>query len=334
LRRTPWSTSATRRAATPLVVEGVAAVERGLAHLGQRGIVEDGEEGGEDRLADLALEGGALLVVVLPLALQAMPQRLVEEHAGGLGQEDGGAVERIHHGRLAQADHVLRQLLGGREQGLLVGQLVLGGAVEAAEVLHQQAIGRPPGGVEVQAVDQPLADELGPLGGDDVAGLVVDRQLGLRVEHLGVGLEHGRDPAQAIVPGGAIQLEGNRLVDRPLRLLLGEAAHRLVLDHPGDPVAALLVEQRQRLLVLRVGLQPHSRPQGVQIVVERRHHRRVVPVEIVEVEHLLGRVVGGVVEVVVADAHLDVGLAHVLVAVLEQGSEARRQIVVVVLAHQ
>ena len=82
----------------------------------------------------------------------------------------------------------------------------------------------------------------------------------------------------------------------PGRLLLGEAGHRLVLDHVGHPGAALLVQQRQRPLVLHVGLQPQRGPQGVDVVVQRRRHRRLVAIEVVDVEHLVGRVVGGVVE--------------------------------------
>ncbi len=94
------------------------------------------------------------------------------------------------------------------------------------------------------------------------------------------------------------------------------------------------MQGRQRLLVARVGLQPHGRAHGIHVVVDGREGGRLVAVEIVEVEGLFGRIVGGVVELVAAHAHLDRGLAHVLVAVLEDGAEARAQIVVVVLAHE
>ena len=90
----------------------------------------------------------------------------------------------------------------------------------------------------------------------------------------------------------------------------------------------------QGLLVARVGLQPQGGPQHIHVVVDGRAHRRLVAVEVVQIERLLGGVVGGVVELVAAHPHLHVGLAQMLVAVFQQGAEARDQIVIIVFAHQ
>jgi hypothetical protein len=94
------------------------------------------------------------------------------------------------------------------------------------------------------------------------------------------------------------------------------------------------VQKRQSLLVARVGLQPQRGPQHIHVVVDGRAHRRLVAIEVVQIEYPFGCVVGGVVELVAAHPNLDVGLAQVLVAVLQQGTEARDHVVVVVFAHQ
>ena len=65
-----------------LVIDGVEAVEVDLADVARRRIVDDRQEVGQHELADLALERAAFLLVVLPLALEAMPDGLVKEDAG------------------------------------------------------------------------------------------------------------------------------------------------------------------------------------------------------------------------------------------------------------
>ena len=63
-----------------------------------------GEEKRQDRLVHLPLEGMAVLVVVLALALEAVAHGLVKEDAGCFEREQGGAGIRVEHWRLAQRE--------------------------------------------------------------------------------------------------------------------------------------------------------------------------------------------------------------------------------------
>ena len=201
-------------------------------------------------------------------------------------------------------------------------------------MVDEQPVGGARVGRHMQAEDEPFVDKLGALAGDHGADLMVHVQLHLRIEDLGIGLEQGRNLAQTRLPGRAIERDDQRFVDGMLGLFPRKAGHRLVLDHLGDPGAALLVQQSQCLLVAGVGLQPQGGAQGIHVVVHGNAHRRLVAIEVVQVEQLLRGVVGGVVELVAAHPDFHVGLANMLIAVLQQGPETRGQVVVVVVAHE
>ncbi len=63
------------------------------------GIEVDGEEAGQDGLADHLLEGLAFGFTLLAMAFDAMTEDLVEEHGSSAAREDCGAGIRINDGR-------------------------------------------------------------------------------------------------------------------------------------------------------------------------------------------------------------------------------------------
>ena len=82
----------------------------------------------------------------------------MEEHAGCLGQENRRAVERIQHGRGAQAFDLVGKLGRGADQLSLVGHLGFRRAVEALEVVDEQAVLGARRSQQLNRVDETLAD--------------------------------------------------------------------------------------------------------------------------------------------------------------------------------
>src|SRR5262249_54587327 len=140
-----------------LVVVAVMAIERYGPLLCERRVVDYIEESRDDGLADLAFEGLALIVIGQALALQAMTDDLVKQDAGRLLHEDRGAGIRVEDRRALQGVEVAAQALDRRGEPVLVGELGLAGAVDAARVLEDDAVVGPGHAVEMHAVDRPLA---------------------------------------------------------------------------------------------------------------------------------------------------------------------------------
>ncbi len=80
------------------------------------------------RLADLPAVGLPLLVVLDPLALQPVAHRLVEEHPGRLGLQDGRTGVRVDGRRPAQRQQLVDHLVGVPAQRLERGEAGLGRA--------------------------------------------------------------------------------------------------------------------------------------------------------------------------------------------------------------
>src|SRR5207248_4039775 len=97
----------------------------------------DAEEGRQDGLANLSLEGAPVLVVVLALALEAVPDGLVEEDARGLRREDRGPGVGIERRRLPQSEQLLHHGVDLAREILAAGKLRLAHAVEVAAVVEQ-----------------------------------------------------------------------------------------------------------------------------------------------------------------------------------------------------
>ena len=121
-----------------LVVVLIAAAEPDVAEVGDGGVVGDGKEVGQHRLADVLGKGLALFVAALALALEAVAEHFVEEHGGGAAGENRRTVERLSDRRLAQRFKTLAELAHGRFELGLRGKAVDGFGLECllAEEIH------------------------------------------------------------------------------------------------------------------------------------------------------------------------------------------------------
>src|SRR5437879_961044 len=82
------------------VIVAIPAVEIDSIDLPFRGIESDREKIWKDRRVDALGEGLAFVLVLLPMALNAVSEDFVEEHARGAAGKDGRSDERIHDRRL------------------------------------------------------------------------------------------------------------------------------------------------------------------------------------------------------------------------------------------
>ena len=285
-----------------LIVEPVVAVERDGACHPLRRVVDDRDEERQDGLSDLSLEGVPVLVVVLPLALQAMAHGLVEQHPGRLRLEQRGPGVGVKHRRFLQREQLTHHGVDARGQLRPSGQLTLERPIKVAAILQQHAVRRPRPSLHVQGVDDALDDQTRPFRAGELALLVIHRNAHLRVEQLRVRAQPLRLLAQLAPPHRAVERERQRRIDRHARLLAREAGGRARIVRPVHLLALLLQERGERFLVGLVGEEPESVAERGGVVVERRFPTGgVARVRAVELERLLGP---GVVELVAPDAHV------------------------------
>ncbi len=192
------------------VVVAVVAAEGVAVEVGEGGVVGDGEEGGQDLLAELLGEGLAFGVAALALAFETVAEDFVEEDGGGATGEDGGAVEGLGDGSGAEGDEVVRHGEGLVEDGLLVGEV--GGFVglEGFDAEEVHAVGGAGAGDDDEAGDVAGSGYAGALRGDEVVGLGGGAHADGVDEDVGELLEDVGDLAEAGLPGGAVDVERGR----------------------------------------------------------------------------------------------------------------------------
>ena len=185
-----------------LVVVAVVTAQRMAVEGGERGVVGDREEGGEDGFIEELGEGLAFLVAALTLAFETVAEHLVEEDGGGASGEDGGTVEGLGDGRDAEGFKVLRHRHGLVGEGLLIGKV--GGGVGfkglCSEEVH--AIGGAGAGDDDEPGDAVGGGDACSFRGDEVVGLGGGLHSDGVVEDVGVLLEERGEIAEAVGPCG------------------------------------------------------------------------------------------------------------------------------------
>ena len=171
-----------------LVVEVVVTVEVDAADARQRRIVVDRDEGRHDRLADLLGEGLPLLLVLLPVPLDAVAEDLVEEHAGGPPLEDGRPDVGIGQRRVPQRLEVGDHRVGGLEHLLLAGQGLERRGVEALEAIELHAVVGARVGLQEHAHVVPSGLNQRAFGVQHPARQADHLQRHLRIQNVGVPL--------------------------------------------------------------------------------------------------------------------------------------------------
>ena len=193
-----------------LVVEVVVAAERSALERGERRIVGDAEERGQDGLAEHLGEGLALLVSALALALEAVAEDLVEEDGRGASAENCRAAEGLGDWSHAQRLQIFRHLDGLVGNGLLVGQAGCGFGLEGLDSEEIHAVGGACPRHNDQSRHMAGRGHARALGGDEVVGLVGRLKLDLVCKYVGKLREEAGDLAQALLPRSAVDDQRRR----------------------------------------------------------------------------------------------------------------------------
>lgn len=289
-----------------LVVVAVVPVEEHAVDAGDGGIVEDVDERGHHRGADLVGEGLALGLVLLAVALDAVAEDLVEVHRRGAALEHGGAGERIGDGGVAQGLELGDEAIDAGDEVGLVRERGGIADVDDVDVREIHAVVGLGGRAEDDARVLLAALHLGALVADEVARARGGDEPHLARQDVRVALEGIGHRAHAGLPRGLIDRERRGGLDRDDGCLLGEIGG-VVLGGGGELQLRLgVLVLRGRLLERGVGRQPQRRGDRLGVVVDRQ---RLAPQPARAVAGHAGRwsvapVV--VVEVAIADAHLEI----------------------------
>ena len=301
----------------PLIVVRVGPhqILAGTARLS--GIEVHREGLGQDLLPYFLLKGLALVLALLAVPLNAVPENFVEQDAAGAARQNSRTRVGSHHRGVAQGvqvgDHVFHQ----GEDLLVAGQALWGKGREGFVARQFHAVVGLGEGVDEQAVEHLRGLDLAALAVDVLASRDIGPKAGPSFVDVAVLGEGGRVLLELGLPCGAGNVKGGGGFHIALDRLFGEIVRLVFLFHLDLDVGLDRSQLFDGALVFLVGVVPEHTADGVWIVLNGNFDHGIAVGEIARAAAHLMRIVEGVV----SHAQVDVELAATRFITISQRTE-------------